>query len=221
MLATLGPALIRTPAAPQDRPVAPMALPGDPLRIVALGTSLTARATWPDALARALAACSGRRVALRVVAEPGADVRWGLEAASRFGEPAPDIVLIEFSANDADLLDGLFPSSALGQTGRLIDVLRQKMPEARIVLMTMNPVTGLRRHLQRPFLELHDAGYRRLSVERGVGLVDLAPRWAARPDLAAALPDGLHPDPGTATELMLPVLLPYLGAAIGATCPGG
>lgn len=202
-------------------PLAPIRAAGDPLRLLALGTSLTSAATWPEAVGRGLSECSGRRVLVDVVAQPGADVRWGFGAVAKVDGASPDIVLIEFATNDSDIIDGLFPARAQGLTQRLLGDLRARFPDARVVLMTMNPVSGLVRHLQRPLLGRHDAGYRALAAQDGVGLVDFAPRWASRPDLASDLPDGLHPEAATAEAVMLPVLLPYLGAALGVTCPRG
>jgi hypothetical protein len=57
-------------------------------------------------------------------------------------------------------------------------------------------------------------------VELGAGLLDLYPRWRALPAAARGLDaDGLHPDPAAAAALVLPVLVPWIAAATGGTCP--
>lgn len=210
----------REPAQPQDRAVAPLPVSADPLTILVMGTSLSAGTAWPDRAARLLTRCLGRTVGIVRLAEPGADIRWGLARLDAAVAAAPDIVLIEFATNDADILDGPGAATSARLTAELTDRLAAALPGARLVLMTMNPVNGLARRLQRPWLAAHNRDYRSLAERGGLGLVDLAPRWARLDDLDRALPDGLHPSEAAAEALILPALVPYLGRLAGGACEG-
>jgi lysophospholipase L1-like esterase len=204
------------PAVPQHRFSETEVLPTGqaPIRIVALGTSLTRNALWPDDLARALTVCSGRPVLVTRIAEVGENSAWGLTQVQAVAAMKPDLVLIEFAINDADLRDGQSLDAALDAHQQLLDALAAEAPAARPVLMTMNRAFGLR-GLLRPWLRAHDAQYRRLAAERHIGLIDLAPLWAAAPgtgqDGALLLPDGLHPTDAAVAHVAFPTLVTELG----------
>jgi lysophospholipase L1-like esterase len=195
------------PFAPRDRPPPPGAVPE---RVAVLGTSLSARSDWPAALEAALSACLGRPARVAVVARPGASAAWGMGQLDRVAAHRPDLVLIEFAINDADLLDGLSPGRAASAHEVILTELAAMAPGARLVLMTMSPAHGPRGWV-RPRLEAHYALYPRLAAVHGAGLVDLYPRWLARPDPRADLPDGLHPTDAAARAVILPPLLAALG----------
>lgn len=211
------------PPVPAHRLPEPAPPPGTgPFRIVALGTSLTARGDWPDRLAQALSACAGRPVTVGRVARAGAGSNWGRDQAAAVLALAPDLVLIEFAINDADLRDGVSLARARDNHLALIGALEAGRPGLPLMLMTMNRAEGLR-GLMRPRLGAHHAQYRDLAAGQGtgqgVGLIDLAPLWAAA--LAAGrgaelLPDGLHPTDAGVTEIALPVM----EAQIGRLLPG-
>ena len=173
-----------------DRPLAP--LPPGALKVVAFGTSLTAKNDWPDALQPRLETCRGAPVEIRRVARPGAGSDWGETALDDVIAAAPDLVLLEFAINDADIRDGQSLGAARAAHARILDGLKTALPEARVLLLTMNHASGLR-GLARPWLAAHYAQYRDLAAAHGTGLLDLYPRWrAAAPDIRT-LGDGLHP----------------------------
>lgn len=209
---------IGAPLIPADRPAAPLTAADASLRLAVFGTSLTANADWPEALAGTLAECLGRPVDLARIARAGAGSGWALDQIGRVAAETPDIVLIEFAINDADLLDGLWLDDSIANHRALIAGLRAQAPGARLVLMTMNPAEGLR-GLLRPRLARYYGAYRDLAAETGVGLIDLYPRWLARPPAARGLRDGLHPDAATAREMIVPAALPVLAALAGGDCP--
>lgn len=212
----------RPPTVPDDRlPVRPAlpltADPSTPLRLSVFGTSLTAGADWPEAAATALGQCLNREVRLARVARNGANVSWALDQLASVRAGAPDIVIVEFAINDADIRDGLALKTAMAVHLDLIDGLRLQ-GDPVIVLMTMNPAHGPRGWI-RPRLGAHYAGYATLAGQIGVGLVDLYPRWRALPRAGRGLDDGLHPTNAAARAVILPVLVPYLGRLFGAGCP--
>lgn len=199
-----------------DRPIPPLPQGSEPLSIVAFGTSLTARYDWPDALAGALRRCLSRPVEVTRVAMPGAGSGWALANVGRVRATAPDLVLVEFSINDADLLDGVSLAESRANHERLLSLLAGR-PEMRVALLTMSPAIGLR-GLIRWRLDAYYALYGPLAERHGAGLVDLRMRWGEVDDLARALPDGVHPLDEVATAVIVPPLLAAIGQAAGARC---
>lgn len=224
-------AALPAPAAPDDRPLPALHLPatGDPLRLVAVGTSLTAGYDWPDRLAESLALCLSHPVEIAVIARAGAGSSWavgpGLETLRAAVRAAPPhLVVLELAINDADLRDGVSRARSRAQHGAVLDGLDGLLaPGGTVVLMATNPVQGALRHLQRPRLGAYYALYRDLAAARGLGFADLTTRW--RTALAAApaplLPDGLHPDPAAARAVIVPAMTGLIAAAFGVQgCTG-
>lgn len=210
-------------AAPQDRPLPPWSADtaAQPLRIVAFGTSLTAGGTWPADLAQALETCLGTSVQMVVIARPGMGSAWALEAVPQVLAAAPDLVLMEFAINDADLLDGVSLAQSAAQHRQILDRLRDSAPDRRVLLMTMSPVTGLIRRAQRPWLRRYHRLYAELAEEADTGVMDFTARWEADPEhLRAQQPDGLHPTAAAASALMVPPLATTIATAYpGADTP--
>jgi lysophospholipase L1-like esterase len=206
---------------PLDRPaLPPMSASDAPLRLAVFGTSLTAGSQWPEAVAAALERCLGRPMELVRIARPGAGSGWGRRQVPLVVRARPDLVLIEFAINDADLRDGIGRVAAVANHRAILAALAEGLPQARFVLMTMSPAEGLR-GLLRPGLARHYAAYQKIAAEAGVGLVDFYPRWRALPRAARRLDDGLHPADAAAQEVIVPVLVPYLAGVAGGTCPCG
>lgn len=213
----------RGPAVPADRPLPPWP-PGSagPARIVAFGTSLTAGNAWPDGLAAALAGCLGHPVEIHRVARPGVGSDWALGQIDRVAAAAPDLVLIEFAINDADIRDGVSPARAMARHAALVAGLEAALPGVPLMLMTTSPVSGILRQIQRPRLARHYAGYRALAAQEGLALADLAPRWQAALDAGLPPPaDGLHPDDAATAAVVVPALTRMIGRAAGRDCSTG
>lgn len=206
-------AALSRPGVPQDRALTAGALVDGPLAMTVLGTSLARRASWPDLFARRLGDCLGREVRVRRVARAGANSRWGLAEAQ--GMAAADLVLVEFALADADLVDGIWPGESRDNHRGIVAAIRAARPEARIVLMTTNPVGGLHR-LKRAFLGVHYRLYRDLAGELGTGLLDAWPRWPG----TDAIADGVHPDPGAEARIVVAPLLALVGPGFGGDCTG-
>lgn len=208
----LGWLAVRAPEpATRDLPLAPPLPDTGGLDIVVLGTSLSAPPQhWPDALAEALAACRGAPVRMERVAGPGMGSAWGQDQVAAVARHAPDLVLVEFAINDADLLDGVSPAQGWAQHLALVAGLRRALPQVRIVLMTMSPAKGSRGWI-RPRLGAHYGQYHDLAQAAGTGLIDLYPRWLALPPSERGLEaDGLHPDPARAARVIISPLVRYL-----------
>jgi lysophospholipase L1-like esterase len=185
------------------RPVLDVALPkaltAGPLRMTVFGTSLSAPPqTWPDALAAQLATCWRSPVVMTRVVGLGMGSAWALDQVEQVRATKPDLILVEFAINDADIRDGASVSLAYSQHRTLLSDLKLALPQASIVLMTMNPAQGPRGWL-RPRLAAHYGQYPALARAAGAGLADIYPRWLALPRAARGLQaDGLHPDPKVA-----------------------
>ena len=208
----------REPLEPAD-----IALPGitdreRPLRITLFGTSLTANYDWPERLAARLATCLPSPSLISRVTRPGAGSEWGLTQVAEVAATTPDILLMEFAINDADLRDGQSLASSTVTHRSLVAALQATLPDTRIVLMTMSTAQGPRGWI-RPWLGAHYAMYRDLAAERDTGLIDLYPRWLDLPRANRGLGvDGLHPGPDVAASVIVPVLAEYLAAARGQHC---
>lgn len=181
--------------------------------LLALGTSLTANYQWPHELARQLSLCLARKVNIEILAVAGAN---SSQAATQFSSRRnrrPDIVLVEFASNDADLLDGIGLDKSQSNHKALLGRIREDVPGAHIVLMTMNPAFGLRGWV-RPQLMEYQEMYRKLAAYNNVVLVDLAPTWSeslAATGYKVQLPDGLHPTQTAASRIILPAVRAKIG----------
>lgn len=201
---------------PQDIPLSERALPVSGLQVVALGTSLTQNGVWPDQVAQDLTACLGANVVLTRVAKAGASSDWGVGQVATVAAQMPDLVLVEFAVNDADLFDGI----ALGRSGQnlrgIVATLRKAHPAAAVVLMATNPARGLRRW-QRPFLGRYSDVPRTVALAEGVGFFDGRTRWLNDPR-TTDLPDGLHPAAAAEARVIVPALVAYIARSFGRDC---
>ena len=203
---------------PQDVVLAPRALP-TPLRITVLGTSLSHNAPWTASLAQALMACLGP-AEITVIARPGAGVLWGQGQVDTVAATLPDLVLVEFAINDADLRDGLTRARADTEMRALLAELAHALPQAALVEMTMSPAQGAR-GLLRPGLGARYGDVIARAGDGSQGAIDLYARWRALPRDARGLSDGLHPDPQIATEVTVAPIRDYIGAVYSAAACAG
>ncbi|MFQ3665806.1 MAG: GDSL-type esterase/lipase family protein [Sphingomonadaceae bacterium] len=207
--------------APSDPPATSLRLtvppPPAPLRVIAAGTSLTAQGDWTGKLAAALTQCRGSPVTIEKLALPGASSRWGEPSliARLARAPSPQIVLIEFAANDAHV-------------GRMIGLAESRRRHAQMiraaqaagaapVLVTMTRVHGAEAR-ERPFLDAYRALYGPLAEETGASVIDTTPAWYALDDeaLRRAVPDGSHPTAEAMERLLVPALVEALAPVV---CP--
>lgn len=181
--------------------------------MLALGTSLSANYQWPHELARQLSRCFTRKVNIEILAVAGAN---SSQAAKQFGSRRnrrPEIILIEFASNDADFLDGIGLDKSRSNHKALLGRIREDVPRAQVVLMTMNPAFGPRGWV-RPELIGYYEMYREFAAYKDVALVDLAPIWSetlATTGYKVQLPDGLHPTQTAASRIILPALRNKIG----------
>jgi lysophospholipase L1-like esterase len=176
-------------------------------KIVTFGTSLTERGGWQLPLQDALSKCLGRPVLVDSVARSGATSEWALEKIGDVVAAKPDIVLVEFYANDAALNRFVTVGRSRQNMAKILGELKQQLPHTRIIVMGMNPIFGIRGFI-RPFINSYIDTHRQLAIEMGIDFYDNQPAWAElSPDeLAAAIPDGSHPLPQAASAVIVPGL---------------
>ncbi|SCB61645.1 Lysophospholipase L1 [Rhizobium aethiopicum] len=186
------------------------------VKIVAFGTSLTARGGWQSGLQTSLAACLQRPVRIESVAKSGETSTWALTQLDRVVAEQPDIILIELYANDATLHRFVSLAQSRRNIGDILDQLQQRLPRARIILMAMNPFSGLR-GLIRPFVDSYISAHQEEAQKRGLEFVDHRLGWErlAPDDLATAIPDGAHPRAEVASQIIVPELV---GRIAGRDC---
>ena len=205
--------------APQHRPL-PKITPADAaLNITVFGTSLSAGTGWPDDLGQGLETCLGRPVNISRITRPGGGSAWGLTALADLQATQPDLVIVEFAINDADLRARVGLKTSIGQHQRLISQLQADTPKTQILLMTTNPAYGLR-GLLRPRLRAYYQSYRGLAARLDTGLADIYGHWLTADKRLRHFPDGLHPTDKAARAVILPVLLPMIAAALDQDCTG-
>ncbi|MCB2114963.1 MAG: SGNH/GDSL hydrolase family protein [Rhodobacteraceae bacterium] len=204
------------PAGPRDRIAATGGTPPERLAAVAFGTSLTARARWPETLKAGLEPCGFQDVSVTVRARPGAGSGEGLDLVGSEGPGPYQLAFVEFAINDADLWDGVSRQESLENTRAILRAIRDRHPGIAVVLVTTNPVAGLQR-LKRPRLMAYDDLYLRLAEEEDVSLFDGTARWAGT-NRDAALPDGLHPEPTIEAALYTGPLSRLVAAIFGRSC---
>lgn len=171
------------------------------LVIAAFGTSLTERGGWTELLSKKMSRCLGRSVRVVAVAKSGETSAWGVRNVGSVVAKNPDIVLVEFAANDAALHHFISLSRSVANMRSIVDAIRMKNRQVIVVFQAMNPVWGFRGWI-RPFLDAYNDAHAALAAELGVGFVDHRPWWRMHsPDVIRQLiPDGLHPMPGRAAQ---------------------
>lgn len=183
-----------------------------PLTVVTVGTSLTSRGGWQEALERQLSVRLVRPVSVRIVARAGETSLWGCANLEAVVALKPDVVLVEFATNDAALQRRLSLGRSLAAMRTILERLLSLTPRPRVVVMAMNPVSGLR-GLVRPRLKAYTAAHRDLARALGAEFLDHRPAWhrLGRAARARAIPDGLHPMAAEAAAIMVPALVEHLG----------
>lgn len=109
------------------RASAPVATPPysgtDGLRIATFGTSLTANGGWQEPAADVFGGCLGRPGEVSSRGRAGTASDGGVEAVGDVAATRPDIVFIEFGANDAALNKLIGPSTSTANMRWIVDAL--------------------------------------------------------------------------------------------------
>lgn len=188
---------------------------GQPVHILMLGTSLTARGDWPTGLEQQLSACHGNPVMVERLAKPGANSAWGAAALrDRLAAgPAPDILVVEFSINDSSLWRGMTLAASRARHEEILQMAGAA--GVPVWLATMNPAFG-RKAWERPGQVAYRALYADLAQAQGTGLIAMVPAWTALDEgqRAGLMPDSLHPTDAAMQALAVTALRAALVPAI-------
>ncbi len=173
------------------------------LKIAAIGTSLTARGGWQAPLQKEMSECLGFPVTVTNQARSGETSRSGLQNIGAVLADRPDIVLMEFAANDAALNRFISVSRSVANMRAIVRAVRAQNSRAVIVIQAMNPFWGFRRWV-RPFLDQYIDAHAALAQELGIDFIDHRPLWATHPDaeIRRMIPDGAHPLPAYAASMI-------------------
>jgi acyl-CoA thioesterase I len=171
---------------------------GESVRLVGFGASVTSGGAWLGQVESGLEAHALGDLVVVNAAESARWSGWGVDTLEeRVLSAEPDLVLIEFAINDAYTPFETSLEEARANWVDMIDRIRVSRPDAEIVLMTMNLVTG-DGAAARPDLHAYYRMVRELAALDGLALVDAEPVWAEILVRAPALydelvPDGVHP----------------------------
>lgn len=190
--------------------------------ILFLGTSLTEGETWPAAFMQRLEAC-GFAPSSYVLSRAGETSRWGgqaLLAAKDAGLRVPDVALIEFSVNDADIRQLISPSQSAENIKGLVALLQEMNPEVRVILLGMYPGFGIRGALRFRYGAYLTELQRIAARHQNSGYLDLTHPWEVvlRMGSNKKMPDGLHPASEIADQVNSSAIFEYLNLSEGFRC---
>ena len=137
--------------------------------VAAFGTSLTNHAGWLQPLQVQLTRCFGHPVRVLDFGRSGATSEWGVATVGDVIRSQPDVVLIEFSTNDAAWFKGLSLPLSRENTIQIVTAIRRARPQAKIFLMAMSPSFGPRGWI-RPHVDAYYDMYKLVADELGVSL---------------------------------------------------
>lgn len=178
---------------------------GEKQTVVVYGTSLSIGGAWAKALDEYFAKEFPGQVTFINSAKAGMHSNWGVEnLQARVLERRPDLVFIEFSANDAATKHGISKEKSAANLEQMVKALRQQDPQVDIVLQTMNPAWDSPKieknyGSDRPELPAYYEVYRSYAKANQVPLADHYPVWLKMQTeelerYKEAVPDGIHPN---------------------------
>jgi len=187
--------------------------------MVVYGTSVTEKAFWPVLVRRSLLGNYPEQATFVNAAKSAMSSRWGLaNLDERVLAHHPDLVLIEFALNDAYEGHNTTVARARENLEEMIDRIATAVPECEVILMTMNPVSGV--HLERrPHYKDYYQMYRDVAAERKLRIIDHERNWDRilkdDPDAIGIhsrySADGAHPNTKASIEVIAPAVFEALG----------
>ena len=193
--------------------IAPLSAPlaqGQPLRLVALGDSLTAgyglpqEAAFPVVLERALKA-RGRKVEITNAGVSGDTSSGGLDRLDWSVPDGTDGVIVELGAND--MLRGLDPSLTRKSIGAIVERLKARNIPVMLAGMYAS------RNLGPDYVQKFDSLYPDIAKKHDLVLYPFFLDGVAG-ERSLNLPDGLHPT-ARGVEIIVQRILPTVESFIG------
>ncbi|MDR1190136.1 MAG: SGNH/GDSL hydrolase family protein [Verrucomicrobiales bacterium] len=177
---------------------------GEPQTVVLYGTSLTAEGAWATAMRQWFDEKYPGQVRFINSGGPGQNSDWGWQnVKTKVLDHHPDLVLIEFSYNDAHEKFNLPVKRGAENLAKIVTAIQEQNPATLIVLQIMNAAwdapNGRKSLSARPRLDAFNDNYRAFAKEHGLTLLDHYPAWQElkkkQPQkFQTYIPDGTHPD---------------------------
>lgn len=171
--------------------------------VVLYGTSLTAGGAWAVATKEWFAEHFADKATVINSAGPGQNSQWGLANLNeRVLAHQPDLVLIEFSYNDAHEKFKLTVEQAAKNLDATVRGIKAKRPTCDIVLQVMNANwdgnSDKKPMSSRPLLTAFNDNYRAYAKANQLPLIDHFPAWQQLKEkdetkFHTYVPDGTHP----------------------------
>lgn len=195
--------------------------------VVLYGTSLTHGGEWAVATKTWFAERFADKATVINSAGPGQNSQWGVANLNeRVLAHQPDLVLMEFSYNDAHEKFKLTVEQAAKNLDAMVRSIRSKRPSCDIVLQVMNAnwdgTSDKRPMSSRPQLTAFNDNYRAFAKANHLPLLDHFPAWQALKDkdperFHAFVPDGTHPTKAGSLAVTWPAVKAMLERAAQAS----
>lgn len=176
---------------------------GECQTVVAYGTSLTRHGDWARAAQAWFNTNYPGQVTFINSGGAGMNSSWGAASLqSRVLDHHPNLVLLEFSFNDAHSKFALSVAQARSNLNAIVQGIRAQDVETTVLLQVMNvpwDAPGNPAWTSRPQLEAFNDIYRKFARSDDLPLIDHYPNWRALQETNLALfqsylPDGAHPN---------------------------
>lgn len=200
---------------------------GKPQVIVLYGTSLTAGGEWAVATKAWFAERFADKATVINAAGPGQNSQWGLaNLDQRVLAHQPDLVIIEFSYNDAHEKFKLSVEQAAKNLDAIVKGITTKRPSCQIVLQVMNANwdgnSEKKPMSSRPQLAAYNDNYRAYAKANHLALIDHFPAWQQLKDqdperFHTFVPDGTHPTKEGSLAITWPAVKALLERAAAAS----
>ena len=190
---------------------------GEKVTVVTYGTSVTEYGAWVGMVQKWFDEKFPGQVTIVNSGGHGQNSTWGAaQIQAKVLDHKPDLVFIEFAANDAHTRFNLPVETARNNLDAMVAAIQGQNPNAAIILQTMNAFwdctnTGgfASADSSRPKLEEYYGNYRACAKERGLALIDNYPDWAKfkkehYDQFKSFLPDGTHPNKDGVRTVMWP-----------------
>ena len=193
--------------------------------VVVYGTSLSINGAWANSVKEYFDKEFPGQVTFANAAQAGMHSNWGVEnLQKRVLTRQPDLVFIEFSANDAATKHKISREKSEANLDQMVKALRQQNPQVDIILQTMNPAwdsttnTAKKYGTDRPDLESYYDVYRSYAQKNHLPLADHYPNWdkIKKDDpqrFEKDVADGIHPQSEPSLAVTWPTIRELLEKA--------
>ena len=193
---------------------------GEKCSVVVYGTSLTQGGAWAVAMKEWFDNKNPGKVSFYNGGGPGQNSDWGVaNLKAKVLNHQPDLVLIEFSYNDAHEKFNLPVPKGKANLDEMVKSIRKQNPQACIALQVMNAnwdaPNGTGSSLHRPELAAYNQNYRDYAQANHLTLLDHYPAWQKLKEtdadrFHAYIPDGTHPNKEGSLAITWPLIRDWL-----------